>query len=105
MPDGGAAIESHLEHLECGGPGAVSFRSLGNRLELENGSKHTTLALPDRRIDLHGSDAIRDYSGASYTDPVLGNPISFEEAGRIMEAFSLDEIDAMRAAHLRGARA
>lgn len=104
MPNGGAAIESHLEHLECGGPGAVSFRSIGNRLELRDGDKHTTLVLPDRRIDLRGSDSIRDYSGASYTAPVLGNSISFEEAGRLMEAFSLDEIDAMRAAHASGAR-
>jgi hypothetical protein len=104
MPEGGAAIESQLQHLECGGPGAVSFRSLGNRLELEDGAKHTTLALPDQRIDLRGSDSIRDYSGASYTDPVLGNPISFEEAGRIMEAFSLDEIVAMRTDTQGGAR-
>jgi hypothetical protein len=105
MPDGGAAIESRLEHLECGGPGAVSFRSIGGRLELGNGDKHTTLALPDRRIDLRGSESIRDYSGASYTDPVLGNPISFEAAGRIMEAFRIDEIERMHAAQADRTRA
>jgi len=105
MPDGGAAIESRLEHLACGGPAAVSFRSIGNRLELGNGDKHTSLALPDRTIDLRGSESIRDYSGASYTDPVLGNPISFESAGRIMEAFRIDEIERMHAAQADRTRA
>ncbi len=104
MPRGGAVVESRLDTLVTEGPNAVSFRSLGDSLTLEDGEKHTTLALPDRVIQLSGSESIRDYSGANYSEPVLGNPVSFEEAGRIMEAFSLDEIVAMRAAHQGGAR-
>lgn len=48
----------------------------------------TTVIVDGQQIEMRGSEDIPSYAGRSYTDPVMGNTISFEEAGRRVERIS-----------------
>jgi hypothetical protein len=50
--------------------------------------------LPQGPEDLVSSESVLDYSGGNYAEPILGNPLSFEEAGAIMANMDGRELEA-----------
>ena len=86
MPQGGIALDCAADRLVFAGPKAVAFRAMGAEVVVPTGGRHTSLLAPETRIDLVSNESIVDYKGDNYTQPILGNPVSFEEAGHIMAA-------------------
>lgn len=86
MPRGGSALFCAVNHLTFVGPHGIAFRSVGDDITVPEGGRHTTLFLPNRTEDMISNESILDYSGKNYSQPILGNRLSFEEAGEIMSA-------------------
>jgi hypothetical protein len=84
MPEGGCALFCAVDHLSFREPHGIAFRSLGEEIVLPEGGRHTTLLLPGRPEHMVANESVVDYKGQNYTTPILGNPLSFEEAGEIM---------------------
>ena len=93
MPDGGAALFCALDDLQFDGPSSIALRSVGGAVRLPEGGRHTTLHLPDGPVAMLGSESIRNYDGPEYTEPTLGNPISFGRASELMDAVGPEECD------------
>jgi hypothetical protein len=68
------------------GPHAIAFRSTGKRFVLNEGDRLAQLYLLDGTLELRTNESIVNYEGDNYSQPVLGNSISFEEAARRMSA-------------------
>jgi hypothetical protein len=86
MPQGGSALFCAADRMEYSGPHGVAFRSLGREITVAEGGRHTSMMLPDGPTDMVSNESVLDYSGDNYAQPILGNAISFEDAGRIMSA-------------------
>ena len=84
MPQGGCALFCAADRLEFQGPHGVAFRSLGSKIIIAEGGRHTSLLLPDGPADMVSNESVLDYSGDNYAQPILGNELSFEDAGTIM---------------------
>jgi hypothetical protein len=105
MPEGGSALFCAVEDLRLAGPHAMAFRSLGARVELPAGGRHTTLLLPEQSVDLVTNEAIVDYGGAEYANPILGNTMSFAEAERLMAGVDPHALEGRWRELLQGAKA
>lgn len=81
MPHGGASLFSAVQHLDFEGPHGIAFRSLGSTVKVPPGGRHTSLVLGDTTVSLLSDESIR-YDESEYSAPILGNELSFEEAGR-----------------------
>lgn len=81
MPDGGSALFCTGSKLVFEGANAVAFRTVGDDIRLPIGGRCTTLFLSDAVENIVGSESITDYNGSSYSEPILSNRLSFEEAG------------------------
>ena len=86
MPQGGSALFCAADRMEYPGPHGVAFRSLGRKITVAEGGRHTSMMLPDGPTDMVSNESVLDYSGENYAQPILGNAISFEDAGKIMSA-------------------
>lgn len=84
VPHGGSVLFCAADEVVFDGARAVAFRSLGRKLVLPEGGRHTTLLLQTGIEDMWGNEAIIDYSGDTYQSPILGNRSSYAEAGEFM---------------------
>jgi hypothetical protein len=82
MPYGGSALFCAADDMKFNGPNAIAFRSTGNQFQLEEGDRLAHLYLPGGRLEMRTNESIVSYEGENYSLPVMGNPISFEEATR-----------------------
>jgi hypothetical protein len=91
MPHGGVAIDGRAQILAFTGERGVAFRAFGREIVVPNAARVTTLVLPDRMLELTGSEDLESFSGEAYYSPINDNPLAFAEAGRLVGASSLDE--------------
>jgi hypothetical protein len=84
MPDGGCALFCAADEMTFNGPHAIAFKATGKELSLEGGERLAHLYLSDGRLEMRSSEALVSYEGENYTLPVMGNPLSFDEAFRRM---------------------
>jgi hypothetical protein len=94
MPHGGCALFCAVDQMTFPGPHGVAFRSLGAEISIPEGGRHTSLLLDQGPESMVSNESIVDYSGENYTEPILGNPLSFQEAGDIMS-----ELDGRKLEH------
>jgi hypothetical protein len=84
MPFGGSVLFCAADEMNFNGPHAIAFKSTGDHLQLEEGDRLATLYLSDETIEMRTNESMVNYEGENYSMPVMGNPISFDEAGRRM---------------------
>lgn len=101
MPHGGSALFCAADELSFTGPRGIAFASVSPAVMVREGGRHTTLWLPQGPQDFVSNEDIWDYGGENYQRPILGNPLSFEEAGELMSKVDGLELDARRAEALR----
>jgi hypothetical protein len=75
-----------VAELSFEGPNAIAFQSILPVLHLPEGGRHATVITPNGTLQLKTNEAITDYKGANYTQPLDGNPVSFDEASMLVEA-------------------
>jgi hypothetical protein len=66
------------------GPHGIAFKAVGDHFQLDEGERLTHLYLSDRMLEMCSNESLVNYEGENYSMPVMGNPISFEEATRRM---------------------
>lgn len=84
MPFGGSALFCAADTMGFDGPHAIAFKSTGDNLQLGEGDRTTRLFFTDGGMDMHSNESLINYEGENYSQPILGNLISFEEATRRM---------------------
>jgi hypothetical protein len=84
MPEGGSALFCAGDELEFDGSNAIAFRYTGEKAKLEEGDRLTCLYFAGGALEMRTNEALVQYEGENYSQPVQGNPISFEEATRRM---------------------
>jgi hypothetical protein len=84
MPYGGSAIFCAADEMKFSGPHAIAFKSTGNQFQLEEGDRLAMLYQSDGTMEMRTNESLINYEGENFSQPVMGNPISFEEAGRRM---------------------
>lgn len=84
MPDGGSALFCAADKMIFNGPHGIAFKIVGDHFQLEEGDRLTQLYLSDRTLEMRSNESLVNYEGENYSMPVMGNPISFEEATRRM---------------------
>jgi hypothetical protein len=57
---------------------------ISDEAKLGEGDRLTCLFFSDGGMEMRSNEALIQYEGENYTQPVLGNPLSFEEATRRM---------------------
>jgi hypothetical protein len=93
MPQGGCALFCAADHLRFSGPHGIAFRSIGSRITIPEGGRYTTLLLPEGAENMISNESILDYSGDNYVEPILGNRLSFQEAGELMSSIDGRELE------------
>jgi len=68
--------------MKLAGPHAIGFKLTGERYELGEGDRLANLYLADSKLVMRSNESLVNYEGENYTVPVMGNPLSFEEAAR-----------------------
>ncbi len=86
MPLGGSALFCAADAMSFSGPHAIAFKSIGDEIRLGEGERTAGLFFGDGGVEMRSNEAITDYEGDNYKLPVLGNPMSFEEATRRMSS-------------------
>ena len=84
MPYGGCALFCAADDMKFNGPHAIAFKTTGKRFQLDEGDRLASLYFLDRMVEMKTNESLLSYEGENYSMPVMGNPISFEEAGRRM---------------------
>lgn len=84
MPEGGSALFCAADEMRFEGPHAIGFKFTGQNARLAEGERLTSLYLTDGQLEMRTNESQVNYEGAHYSQPLLGNPISFEEATRRM---------------------
>ena len=85
MPQGGTAMFCTVADLRFDGPNAIAFQSILPSLRLPEGGRHATVITPRGPVQLCTNEAITDYKGTNYTQPLDGNLLSFDEASMLVE--------------------
>lgn len=93
MPQGGCALFCAADRLQFQGPHGVAFRSIGSKITIAEGGRHTSLLFADGPEDMIANESVLDYSGDNYTKPILGNARSFKDAGAILSAMDGRELE------------
>jgi hypothetical protein len=70
--------------MKFNGPHAIAFKAFGDEVRLDEGDRLTCLFFTDGTPEMRSNESLINYEGENYALPVLGNPISFEEATRRM---------------------
>jgi hypothetical protein len=86
LPQGGMVLFSTLGELAFDGPHAIAFQSILPALRLPEGGRHATVITPGGPLQLCTREALNDYKGDNYLQPLDGNPVSFDEAANLVEA-------------------
>jgi hypothetical protein len=84
MPQGGCALFCAANSMSFTGAHGIAFKTVGDELTIEQGGRLTTLFLSAGAVGMRTNEALLSYEGENYAQPVLGNPMSFEEATRRM---------------------
>lgn len=84
MPFGGSVLLCAADVMSLDGPHAIAFKATGNSFQLGEGERLTHLYLSDGIVEMRTNESQVNYEGENYSLPILGNPISFEEAARRM---------------------
>lgn len=92
MPAGGVVIESRVLRLLFAGPRAVAFRCAGVDLTLYDGDRASTLVLPSGTHTLLGNEGLLDMEDVGYREAILGNALSYEEAGELLSRSPLPDL-------------
>jgi len=94
MPSGGASLFCAVRDMQFDGDRGIAFRSVGDSLNVPAGGRHTSLFLPDRIVPMVSNESIKSYDDAEYAQPILGNSLSFEEAGNLVGALDPQQLEA-----------
>jgi hypothetical protein len=94
IPSGGASLFAAVRDLHFDGENGIAFRSVGDTLHIPPGGRHTSLFLEGAPIPLVSNESIRKYDDAEYSEPILGNSLSFEEAGNRVGAIDPQQLEA-----------
>jgi hypothetical protein len=86
MPQGGTAMFCTVGELSFDGPNAIALQSILPTLRLPEGGRHATVITARGPVQLYTNEAISDYKGSNYFQPLDGNPVSFDEASNLVEA-------------------
>jgi hypothetical protein len=86
MPAGGSALFCAADLMKFTGPHGIAFKLTGERYTLTEGDRLTSLYMGEGMLDMATNESQVSYDGEYYSSPVMGNPISFEEAARRMSA-------------------
>jgi hypothetical protein len=86
MPSGGTSLFSAVRDLQFDGDHGVAFRSIADVLHVPQGGRHTSLFLDGKAISMLSNESVKSYDDSEYSQPILGNPLSFEEAGNLVGA-------------------
>ncbi len=86
MPYGGSALFCAAAAMKFTGPHAIAFKSIGDEIRLGEGDRTACLFFAEGGVEMRSNEAITDYEGENYALPVMGNPMSFEEATRRMSS-------------------
>jgi hypothetical protein len=92
MPQGGIAMFCTTGELTFDGPNAIAFQSILPELHLPEGGRHATVITSQGPLQLYTNEAIIDYKGASYLQPLPGNPVSFDEAATRVDSSPADAL-------------
>ncbi len=84
MPDGGSVLFCAANEMTFKGPHAIAFKTVGEEYQLAEGDRLACLFLSDGTREMRSNESLINYEGENYAQPVMGNPISFEEATRRM---------------------
>jgi hypothetical protein len=84
MPHGGSALFCAVNEMKFNGPHAIAFKAIGDEFQLGEGDRLACLFFTDGTSELRSNESLISYEGENYSLPVMGNPISFEEATRRM---------------------
>lgn len=84
MPEGGCALFCAADEMSFKGPHAIAFKAVDRKLNLAEGERLTCLYLSDGELEMRTNESLVDYEGDNYSQPVMGNVLSFEEATRRM---------------------
>ncbi len=84
MPEGGSALFCAADQMMFAGPHTVAFKWLGNEKCLAEGDRLACLNFSEGALEMHTNESLTNYEGENYSNPVMGNSISFEEATRRM---------------------
>jgi hypothetical protein len=94
MPSGGAALFTAARDLQFAGSNGIAFRCVGDELRVAEGGRLTSLFLDDEVVPLVSNESIKSYNDAEYCQPILGNRLSFEEAGKRVGAIDPHSLEA-----------
>jgi hypothetical protein len=84
MPQGGSALFCAADRMQFNGPNAIAFKWCGEEIRLDEGDRRTCLYLADGPMELCTNESLTNYEGENYSQPIMGNPISFAEAAKRM---------------------
>ncbi len=84
IPDGGCVLFCAADEMKLNGPNAIAFKYTGKLANLDESDRLTCLYFSDGRLEMHTNESLVDYEGENYSNPVMGNELSFEEATRRM---------------------
>jgi hypothetical protein len=84
MPYGGCALFCAADLMKFRGPHAIAFKSIGDEFLLDEGDRTTCLYFTDLGVEMRTNEKLLNYEGENYTQPIFGNPFSFDEATRRM---------------------
>jgi hypothetical protein len=84
MPFGGSALFCAADKMKFNGPHAIAFKSVGDEFILDEGDRTTCLFYTQGPMEMRSNESLLNYEGENYSQPVMANPISFEEATRRM---------------------
>jgi len=93
MPEGGAAVFCAVSDMRFTGENTIAFRSVAPELSLAKGERHTSIFLSESPETFISNESVVDYSGDTYSKPIFGNRLSFEEAGSLAEQVDAIELE------------
>jgi hypothetical protein len=87
MPKGGVTVHSHVEALALDDPTSMSFGSHADKLHIPSAGRHTTvLTAGDKAAHYIATESVFDENPDFYDEPILGNPLSFRELAKQVQA-------------------
>lgn len=94
MPHGGSALFCAGDHFSFTGAHGIAFRSVGGEVVVPTGGRHTTLYLAHGPATMVSNEAQINYDGLNYSQPIFQNPLSFEEANRLVAEEAVQALEA-----------
>lgn len=93
MPHGGTTLFCATNHMNFHEPNAIAFHVCGEEVNLFEGQRLATMLFPEGMENMVSHESILDYNGDNYSKPIMGNRLSFEDAGEIMSKIQGDILE------------